>query len=76
MTEDDVLWVSYKKKNMKKNFFLHPLSHLRKESNPELDPDPELDLNPDPLARGTDPGIWIRSKMSRIPNTGWDLTII
>ncbi len=32
-----------------------------------------LDLDPDPLVRGTDPGIWIRilirTKMSRIPNT-------
>jgi len=27
--------------------------------------------NPDPLARGTDPGIRIRLKMSRIPNTAW-----
>ncbi len=37
----------------------------------ELDPDPELDL--DPLVRGTDPGIRIqiriRTKMARIPNT-------
>ncbi len=35
--------------------------------------DPELD--PDPLVRGTDPGIRIRTKMSRIPNTGFDLMI-
>jgi hypothetical protein len=36
----------------------------------ESDPDPEPD--PDSLVRGTDPGIRIRirSKMSRIPNTG------
>jgi hypothetical protein len=26
-------------------------------------------LDPDPLVRGTDPGILIRTKMSRIPNT-------
>jgi hypothetical protein len=32
---------------------------------PELDPDPEPDL----LVRGTDPRIWIRTKMSRIPST-------
>jgi hypothetical protein len=32
-----------------------------------LDPDPELD--PDSLVKGTDPGIRIRTKMSRIPNT-------
>ncbi len=33
--------------------------------------DPELDPDPDPLVRSTDPGIRIRirSKMSRIPNT-------
>jgi hypothetical protein len=31
----------------------------------------DLDLvpNPDPLVRGLDPGIRIRTKMSRIPNT-------
>jgi hypothetical protein len=32
-----------------------------------LDPDPESD--PDLLARGTDPGLRIRTKMSWIPNT-------
>jgi hypothetical protein len=31
--------------------------------------DQELDPDPDPLARGTDTGIRIRTKMSRIPNT-------
>jgi hypothetical protein len=36
-----------------------------RESDPELDPDL------DPLVRGTDPGIRIRTKMSRIPNTGF-----
>jgi hypothetical protein len=38
--------------------------------DPDLEPDPE----PDPLVRGTDPGIRIRirTKMSRIPNTGWN----
>jgi hypothetical protein len=30
-----------------------------------LDPEPD----PDPLARGTDPGIRIRTKMSQTPNT-------
>jgi hypothetical protein len=29
-----------------------------------------LDADPDPLVRGTDPGIRIRAKMSRITNTG------
>ncbi len=54
------LLVSYMKKNMKKkNYFLHPQSHWRKE----LDPDP------DPLVKSADPGIRIRTKMSRIPNT-------
>ncbi len=37
-----------------------------KELDPELDPYPE----PDPLVRSMDPGIRIRTKMSRIPNTG------
>ncbi len=41
------------------------LKSLRKESNPELDPDTDPDLS----VRGTDPGIWIRAKKSRIPNT-------
>jgi hypothetical protein len=36
--------------------------------DPDPEPDPELD--PDALVRGTDPGIRIRTKMSRIPNTG------
>ncbi len=37
-----------------------------------IDPDPEPDpeLEPDLLVRGTDPGIRIRTKMSRNPNTG------
>jgi hypothetical protein len=30
-------------------------------------PDPELDPDPDLLVRGTDPGIRIRTKMSRTP---------
>jgi hypothetical protein len=46
-------------------FFLHSLSHLRKESDPELDPDPSV--------RGADPRIRIRTKMSPIPNTGADI---
>jgi hypothetical protein len=49
------LWASYE------NFFVH----LRKESDLELDPESD----PDPLVRGTDPGIRIRTKMSRVPNT-------
>ncbi len=53
------LLVSYKKKYEKKYFFLH----WRKKSDPELDPDP--------LVRGKDPRIRIRTKMSRIPNTGF-----
>jgi hypothetical protein len=38
---------------------------MKKKSDPDLDPEP------DPLVRGTDPGIRIRirTKMSRIPNT-------
>jgi|LakMenE18May11ns_1017448.scaffolds.fasta_scaffold7959057_1 hypothetical protein len=55
------LRVSYEKK-CEKIIFLHPYG--RKDS------DPELDLGPDLLVRGTDPRIQIRTKMSRIPNTG------
>ncbi len=51
------LWLSKKKKNVKKDYFLHPQSHWRKDSDP------------DPLVRGG--GIRIRTRMSRIPNTGW-----
>jgi hypothetical protein len=32
--------------------------------------DSDLEPDPDPLVRGTDPGIRIRTKMSRIPITG------
>jgi hypothetical protein len=43
--------------------------------DPDLEPDPEPnpEPNPDPLVRGTDPGIRIRirTKMSRIPNSGF-----
>ncbi len=42
------LWLSYMKK-MWKIFSFYSQSHWRKESDPELNPDP------DPLARGTDP---------------------
>ncbi len=42
-----------------------PVLTEERESDPELDPDL------DPLVRGTDPGIRIRTKMSRIPNTGF-----
>ncbi len=58
------LRVSYKK-DMKNNF-LHPLSRRRKVTAT----DPELD--PDPLVRVMDPRIWIRTKMLRIPNTGYE----
>jgi hypothetical protein len=53
---------------------LNPLSH----PDSELDPDPNPDSNPVPLTRGTDPGIWIRirTKMSRIPNTGVSSTYV
>jgi hypothetical protein len=43
-------------------------------ADPELDPvpaDPELDPYPDPLGRGTDPRIRIRTKVTRIPNTAY-----
>jgi hypothetical protein len=31
----------------------------------------DLELDPDPLVRGTDPRIRIRTKMSQIPNTAF-----
>ncbi len=47
-------------------------------SDPNPHPDPYVlglpDQHPDPLVRGTDPRIWIRTKMSRIPNTGLNPT--
>jgi hypothetical protein len=49
------LWASYKKE--KKIFFVASLKSMKKESDP------------DRLVRGADPGIRIRTKMSRIPNT-------
>jgi hypothetical protein len=33
-------------------------------------------MNPDPFVRGTDPRIRIRTKMSRIPNTGCNVDVI
>jgi hypothetical protein len=50
------LWVSYEKKNVKIFCFILKINE-KKESDP------------DPLVRGADPGIRIRTKMSRIPNT-------
>jgi hypothetical protein len=47
-----------KEKKYGKNFFLHPLKWRK-------DPDP------DPLVRGADPRIRIRTKMSRIPNNAY-----
>jgi hypothetical protein len=38
---------------------------MKKGVGSELDPE----LDPDPLLRGTDPGIRIRIKISRIPDT-------
>ncbi len=40
-TEDNVPVGRLLEKNMKKIFFCIPKSHLRKESDPELDPDPK-----------------------------------
>ncbi len=64
MTEDNVLAGKLLEKIGKKNIFLHPYSHWRKESNPEFDPEPDL------LVRGTDPRIrnQIHTRMLRIPN--------
>ncbi len=55
------LWASFKKKIWRKKIFLHPYSQWRKESDPELDPDP--------IVRGTETGIRIRTELSRNPNT-------
>ncbi len=59
------LWASYEKKMWKK-------IRWRKESDLEFDPNPEP--NPDPLVRGTDPGIRIQIhiKKSPIPNAAWN----
>jgi hypothetical protein len=56
------LWESYKKKYEEKNFFLATLKSMKKGVGSG---------DPDPLVRGTDPGIRIRirTKMSRILNT-------
>jgi hypothetical protein len=37
--------------------------------------DPDLDPDPEPLVRGTDPGIRIRTKMSRIPDTASHISV-
>jgi hypothetical protein len=50
------------KKETSKTFCWHLEGHWWKEHDPER--------GPDPLVRGTDLRIWIRSKMSRIRNTG------
>jgi hypothetical protein len=63
LTEDDVpVGKVYQKKYEKKYFFCILKIKRRKESNPELDPDP------DPLVSGTDL-VRIHTKMSRIPNS-------
>jgi hypothetical protein len=51
------LGVSYKKKyEEKKNSFLRPSSHWRKEPDPELDVDPQVrGADPDPHQNVTDP---------------------
>jgi hypothetical protein len=53
-------WASYKKKKYEKEYiFFASLKSMKKEL--------------DPFIRGTDLGIRIRTKMSRIPNTGLNL---
>ncbi len=57
-----------RKMSKKDNFHLfscHLEGHLRTDLALESDP------NPDPLVRGMDPRVRIRTKMSRIPNTGF-----
>jgi hypothetical protein len=53
-------WASYRKKNMRKRFFVS-LNSVKKGVD-RLDP--ELDPDPDPLVRDTDPGIRIRGSGS------------
>jgi hypothetical protein len=53
---------------MKKIFFFASLKS-RKEKDPALDPESDTD----PLVRGTDLRIRIRTKMSQVPNTGANL---
>ncbi len=55
-TEDNVPACKLLEKKIR-NFFCRPKSHWRKE------------LDPDPLVRGTEPRIRIRTKMSQIPNS-------
>jgi hypothetical protein len=51
------------KQNKQKLFFVGVLKvTYEKKQDPELDPDP----NPDPLVRGADPRIRIRTKMSQV----------
>jgi hypothetical protein len=52
------LWLSYKKRIWKQIFLFASLKSLKKD----------LELDPDPLVRGTDPRIRIRTKKSWIPN--------
>jgi hypothetical protein len=51
-------------------YFLRQFKHACATSSvPDLDPDP----HPDSLVRGTDPRIRIRTKMSQILNTGYQV---
>jgi hypothetical protein len=45
---------------------------MKKGVGPALGPD----LEPNPLVSGTDPGIRIRNKMSRIPNTASTIKLL
>jgi hypothetical protein len=51
-----------------------PVGKFKEKKNPEPDSvlEPDSEPDPDPLERGTDPGIRIRTKMSRNPNTDRD----
>ncbi len=44
-------------------------------ADPELDLESDPEPDPDPLVEGTDMGIRIRTKMSRIPNTALCISI-
>ncbi len=67
------LWANYEKK-MWKNIFLASSNQWRKESNPELDPDPlypDLEPDPDPLIRGIVPQIQNRTYQNVTDPENW-----
>ncbi len=70
------LRVSYKKKIWEKNNLFCILKVTEEKSRVPYGSGSLMDPDPDPLVRGQDMEIriWIRTKMSRIPNTAWNLS--